>query len=469
MRGQALSKGFGDVTDIECPDPSTPGRYVKVGQFQSGEERATITLEGRMALDLRSELLKLASKRCPVDVQLHFGQCEDLSDFNAWAKSVILEDALLPTYDTEDLGSLTTEDTAPVNESVEVSARIVYDIVTLAFAKKAEDLVTNEVLDVVICDAKSCGGCAGESDGCQKIYAITKAAGGSGGTPPDVVFSLDGGLTWYAHDIDTLTSAQDPTGIACISGYSVVISNAAASHSYVSLSDLDGVTDPAWTEVTTGYAGNGEPNAIWSWGTGAFVVGDWGHIYLLPDPTGGVTILDDSVLTTSDYNAVHGLSKQFAVAVGDSGVIVYTDDGETWQAAPTSPVGVGVNLTAVWVKTKTQWWIGTSTGRVYFTLNGGQTWTEKSFPGSGAGAVWDIAFATDSIGYISHATATPAGQLLQSTDGGYSWHAVPTGGNTLPANDRLTAIAACTADPGLVVGGGLGDNGADGVIITGVM
>jgi len=469
MRAQALSKGFGDVTDIECPDPSTPGRYTKVGQYQSGEERATITLEGRLALDIRSTLMKLAGARCPVDVQLHFGQCENLSDFNAWKKSLLLEDALLTSYDTEDLGSLMSEDTAPVNESVEISARKVYDIVPLSFASKADDLVTTEVVDVVICDQQSCGGCAGESDGCQKVYAITKAAGGSGGTPPDVVFSLDGGVTWYAHDIDTLTAAQDPTGIACISGYAVVVSNTAASHSYVDLAELDGVTDPAWTEVTTGYAGNGEPNAIWSWGSGAFIVGDWGHLYRLDDPTGGVTILDDSVLTTSDYLAVHGLSKYFAVAVGNSGVIAFTDDGMTWQLAPSTPAGIGVNFRTVFVKSTTEWWIGTSTGRVYYTLNGGVTWTEKTFPGSGAGAVWHIDFASDSIGYISHATATPVARLLQSTDGGYSWQVLPTNDTALPDADRFTAIYACRADPSLLVSVGLGGNAADGIIVVGTM
>ena len=82
---------------------------------------------------------------------------------------------------------------------------------------------------MVICDAIGCGDCEDESDGCQKIYSVTLQAGGSPGTPADVVFSLDGGATFLAHDVDSLGAAEDPTGIACITIYIVVISNDSAS------------------------------------------------------------------------------------------------------------------------------------------------------------------------------------------------------------------------------------------------
>ncbi|GAG69600.1 unnamed protein product, partial [marine sediment metagenome] len=106
MRGQALSKSFGDVTDIECPDPNRPEAYLKIGEIQAGEERATMALEGRFALDIKSRLLQLAQRKCPLDVQLHFGDCEDLTNRNNYKKILYLEDARLASYDTEDLGSL---------------------------------------------------------------------------------------------------------------------------------------------------------------------------------------------------------------------------------------------------------------------------------------------------------------------------------------------------------------------------
>jgi len=46
----------------------------------------------------------------------------------------------------------------------------------------------------------------------------------------------------------------------------------------------------------------------------------------------------------------------------------------------------------------------------------------KGFPGSGSGVVYDICFASDAVGYLAHATTTPAGRILRTYDGGYSWN-----------------------------------------------
>ena len=40
-----------------------------------------------------------------------------------------------------------------------------------------------------------------------------------------------------------------------------------------------------------------------------------------------------------------------------------------------------------------EWWVGTDDGRVFYTLNAGKTWTEKSLPGS-LSVIYDIAFST---------------------------------------------------------------------------
>lgn len=470
MRAQAVSKTLGDITDIECPDPNRPGAYIKVGDFQTGDERATVTLEGRLALELRSTLLKLASKKCPLDLQLHFGECEDLSDFHSFQKVLMLEAARISTYDTEDLGSLQSSDEAPINEMAEVSARVIYDIINQTFALKAEDLVTNEAIDAVVCDEVSCGDCSDESDGCEKAFVLTIAAGGSPSTPADVVFTVDGGETWYAHDVDTLGAAEDPDALACLVGYLVVVSNDSASLHYADLDDFDAFgTDPTWTEVTTGFETGGEPNAISSIGVVAFVVGDGGYIYKLTDPPSGVEVQDAGTATTDNLLAVDALSATFAVAVGQNGAIVVAEDGETWQVAESTPVGAGIHLNTVAVKSRSEWWIGTSDGRVFYTKDGGEHWTQKGFPGDGSGVVRDIVIATDSIMYISHDTTAPRGRILASFNGGYSFKALPMTPGVLPATDRFSALAACKADPELLLAVGLADDGSDGSIVVGRM
>ncbi len=468
LRAGALSQGFGDIERIECPDPHNYGKFIEMGEIRGATERPTTSLEGRYPLNSKSDLLRLARQGCAMDVQIHFGSCTDPSVFNKFEKILVFENATITNYTTEDLGALASGDNAVINETGDLSGKDVYEILPISYASRASSIITLEILDVVVCDSVSCGECASLSDGCQKIFAISGAAGGSAGTPPDIIYSLDKGATWYAHDIDSLLTAEAPSEIECLGDYIVVVSNASGSLHYALKSEFDGVTDPSWTEVATGFVATGEPSAIWSTGSYAFIVGDLGYVYGTSDPTAGVTVLDAGAATVDNLLAVHGLSDSFAVAVGNNGAVIFTNDGESWTAAATRPVGVGVNLNTVWVKSEDEWWVGSSNGRVYYTLNGGTTWTEKTFSGSGAGVVYSIVFPTASEGFISHSTATPRARILRSYDGGQSWVLTPEeSGSSMPLADRINALAFCEEDANFVVGVGLADDGTDGFIVVG--
>jgi hypothetical protein len=468
LRMMGLSQGFGDIERIECPDPHKYGSFIEKAQIRGSSERPTTSLEGRYPQDMLSTLLDLARRGCAFDVQLHTGLCQDPSSFNDYDKVLILEGAYLSNFATEDLGALASGDNAVINETADLSASDAYEIVPLSVSQRAATVVTNEVIDIVICDSVSCGGdCESESTGCEKVYAITKAAGGSAGTSPDIVFSIDGGVTWYAHDIEELTDAQDATAIDCLGDYVVVVSDDAGAMVYALKEDLNATEDPDWTEVTTGFVAGGAPNDIWSTGSYAFIVGDDGYIYGTSDPTSGVDVLDAGAADPDHLLCVHGTGETMAIAGGENGSLVFTTDGEIWTAAPTSPVGVGISVLTVWAKSSTEWWVGTSNGHLYYTLDQAVTWTEKTFSGSGSGVVRDIVFPTDSVGFLSHSTTAPRGRIFRSIDGGYSWKQIPEKTGSMPAQDYFNALAYCTTNANLVYGAGLADDGADGFIVVG--
>jgi photosystem II stability/assembly factor-like uncharacterized protein len=469
MRLDTLEQSYGDVERIECPDPNKANEFVEVGEVQGADERPTSSLVGRYPAKELSTLKRLADQRCPGDIHMNIGICKDVQVFNQFEKKLILEGNLITNYATDTLGALSSDERAVVNETAEVSMREWYEIVGLSFDRQADAIVTNEVLDVVICDQKSCGDCEDASDGCQKIFAITAAAGGSPGTPADVVYSLDGGATWNADDIDTLGAAENPSAVACVGEYLVVVSNDSNSLHYALLSEFDGVTDPTFTEVATGFVTGGEPNDIWSVGNKAFIVGDGGYVYTTTDPTAGVTVIDAGVAEQDDLLAVHAVNENFMVGVGNNGAIVKTENGTTVGALG-GPVGIGINLQAVWIKGNStdEWFIGASNGNYYYTTNNGTTWTTGSFSGSGTGNVYDIAFATNSIGYLSHSTTAPAGRIFRTYDGGNTWVLTPDQSTaSLPANDRINALAACPDNPNFVIGVGLADDASDGIILAG--
>ena len=467
LKMEGLDQDFGDREDMEIPDPSQYGKFRKVGKKRGQVGNPTTSLVGRYALKVRSDLIRMAKLGCGVDIHLHVGECKEPNVFDEFEKIVILEDADLTSYNTDSLGALDSSETSQINETGDITAREFFEIVPLSFSRRADDLISNEILDIIIADIPSCGNCDVQTDGCQRVFAITKAAGGSPGTPADLLYSMDGGAVWYAHDIDVLDAAEDPVQLARLGNKIVIVSNDAASIVYVAVDDLKVTGDPEFYEVTTGVVSSGEPNAIHAVPGLAFVVGDGGYVYSTDDPSLGLTVLDAGVATISKLLTVHAISDQYAIAAGNDGAIIYTVDGTSWGVPETNPVGIGVNINTCFMRSKTEWWVGTDDGHLYYTVDSGVSWAEKAFVGSGTGSVEFIDFPKESIGYLSHTSAAGKGRLLRTYNAGYSWKVLPEYSGSLLAADKFNAVATCEYDPNLMIAGGLDDNATDGIILRG--
>lgn len=461
----AVTKSFGDLTRIEVPNPDEYGKFDEVGEIRGASARATSSLVGYYSLDLKSTLLRLGADGCAVDVQLHIGECKTPSQFTLFDKAMILENVFLSQYATGDLGALASGENATVNETADISAKEIYEVLPVSYGVKAGSIVTNEVVAGALCDSPSCGECSSESNGCKKLFYVTKNAGGSPSTPADLVYSLDGGITWCAYDISGMLAASDPTGVACIGEYLVIISNAENALFYTLLSSLDGIHPSTFTKVTTGFVRG--PNAIFSVSNKVFIVADFGYVYSSEDVTAGVTAIETGTATISKLNDIWALSSEFAVAVGNDGAVIYTLDGVSWSLAATSPVGIGTHLKCVYAKSESEWIVGTSGGKLFYTLNSGSTWVEKSFPGSGSGSVLDISGANDSVLWMAHQTSVTKGRILRSYDRGYQWVVTPEGSGSIPVADKYNVLLTCSYDANFISAGGLADDAADGIIIVG--
>jgi hypothetical protein len=456
----SLEQNFGDVTDIECPDPNQYGHFVTVGQIRGAEERVTITLSGRFAIDVASSLARLAKKGCPADLHVHFGTTQTPNDFRSFTKAVVIEDAFATNYSTDDLGTLSSDNQNPVGESSNFSGQSFYEIMPVGVSQQASDLTLNQVIDGTACDPRNCG--ADESDGCQKFFFVQSPTSGSPGTAADVVYTLDGGATWNASEITAMGSTEEPTGIACFGTYLVILNYTGDSLVYADRSEFDGVTVVTYTEVSTGIEAAGSPNAISSVGARAFIVGDGGYVYLLEDVASGVSVSNAGVATSEDLNDVDALDDSNAVAVGDNGAVIYTTDGATWQAAA---VPVASNLNAVLMLSEKTWLVGAANGNLYYTVNGGVSWTLKGFVGSGSGSVTALAKSTDGLLWLAHQTAATRARLLRSYNGGYDWVVTPEGVGSIPLADQINAIATCAYDANVALAGGLADDAAAGIIM----
>jgi hypothetical protein len=469
MRPDAIEESIGDITPIKCPHPTRANQFVEVGSIAGERERPTTQLVGHYPRDEASLLKELSDLGCSNDIYIVIGLCEDLSVFDDDKKTLVFDSGIITNYATDPLGALSDSDNAEVNETADLSGTKWYEVLALNYARRADDIVTNEVIDVVICDNPGCGDCDDPSDGCEKIFALTTSAGGSPSTPADIVYSLDKRQTWQAVDIDTLGAAEAPNALACVGQYLVVVSNDSASLHYALLSEFTTTPSVTWTEVTTGFVAGGEPNDISSNGTTAFVVGDGGYVYKTTDPTTGVTVIDAGVAVTDNLNAVHNISDEFMVAGGDSGAVVKSENGLTVSAVTPRPVGAGIDVLDIAIQPglEDSWWLPMSNGTLYYTVNGGVTFVQSTFSGSGAGVSRSISWSTRQVGYFSHDTAAPLGRIFKTKNGGNSWKIETVASNSIPATDRFTKIAACEFDVNFLVAVGLDDDASDGIIVVG--
>lgn len=466
MRATKPTWDQGKQTSVFVPNPSQYGAFDIAGRVVGEPGLPEIDVEAMYTTDV-SHLLKLVARGCDSDLHIHFGLCKNPQDFDGgWDKSLILEQARGSNWTTNDIGAMNPGQNGQVTETTKFSGQRLYELKPLSFVERAQAQVNDWIVDMVFCDSPSCGSCGIASDGCQSIFAVSKSSGASPGLLSSIVYSTDGGKTWFNDPIDTLGASFTPKALVCVGSNIVVISADEGSINWAVTSDVVLGTE-TWVKTTVGFVASKGPNAIFSLSsTNTIIAGLGGYIYQTTDPTAGATaVLDPGIATTSDLLAIAAADSENIVIVGKANAIVVSSDGGTVWSSLLGPAP-GVDLNAVWMESTTEWWIGGSDGNLYYTLNGGVSWGRKAFPGSGSGTIADIKFVTNNVGYLSHTTTTPKGRILRTTNGGFTWYVLPDSKGIMPNNHGFSALAVCT-DPNIVFAGGLAVNNVDGLIVQG--
>lgn len=462
---------LGGIEPIWVPDPRRPGIFKMAGRLVKPPDLPTADLllyERRGAIPFQ-----LARLGCQFNAYETSGLCKDLSDFKGgWSDYVLIYSGALVM--DKDLGKRTEFDAdSRVEDKLSLKLSDIYPIGALGFGETAAAQVNREVLDIIYGSIGSCGDCGPADDGTQRIYAITASSGaGSPGLPGQVIYSLDGGITWLPSDITGITAANSPSAIEIVGTNLVVLVNGDNALYYSPLSILGAPT--TWTKVTSGFAVGGNPNDLFVLSPReVFIVGNGGYIYKSADITAGVSVLNAGVATTNGLLRIHGSDETLVATGGGSTVIKSLNRGATWANTTTSPSAVATNVQAVSVLDPLRFWVGLALGRVLYTLNGGETWLEQGFAGAGAGSVRDIVFATDEVGYFSFSNNTPAASIYATWDGGADWTNVAPRILNLPTHNRTNRIAIPRGSSDSAVAannvalGGLSAGGTDGVIYIG--
>lgn len=472
MISGALNKGFGDITPVRIPSRTSYAQFTTIGSIQGQEDLPTLAITSMHRRTLNG-LYTVGVRKCPVTIHIHTGACQDPTDFlNGFDMAWVLSEAQLTSWaPSGDLGAMDGDANEVVMDNVDLTGVDLYQIVKMTGSQFAASDITDPVVAVLVPSAQSCAECGLDNDGTRVLIAVMAGTTGSPGLPTEYVYTKDGGSTFGTGQINSMAMAEVAVDAAIVGSYIVVISGGSDDNlHYALLSDvLSGAPNP-WSATGSGIVDAGSPTRIYGLDAGnAWIVGDGGYVYKLRSATGGVVVQTDGSVTVQNLADVQAFDESNVLAVGASNAVLYTTNGGKAWVAVTGP-SVGDGLTACWMLSPSTWFVGNDDGELWYTKDRGATWTQIATTGFGAGNIEAIRFATKEVGYISH-TLAGRGRILRTIDGGDSWYALPeAGGGTLPLADAFTRLGVPRDLPGqlganLVWGGGINDNGTDGILV----
>jgi len=436
-----ISESRGGITLIQCIDAK--GQYQQLGSTQDAPEPTTLqlgTFIGKVA-DFLEQV------QCPFPLLVHLRTCGRADSFENYDRTYIVP--------VQNITGVTLS--GLVRKDEDVVAMHTFDVealpsITRIFRLTALEESVNEVADVndiVFLDEFQCADCGIPDNGCTYGFAVTDADAGSPSDTASVLTLAPGVAGWQPTAADPFAAGED---IASVVVFKVGLNTTrilvargttdAGNPAEVAYSDDNGAT---WTLANVGTV-NGQ------FATGAktlfafnrydiWLATSAGYIYHSEDGGANWTAQESGVITSANYNVIRFVNPNVGYAVAADGVVVKTVNGGTTWGSVTSP---GANaITSLAVITTSKLWVGTTIGGLFYSNDGGTTWTARDFGGAtGAGTdVQDIVFVNDFVGFLTQ-TATGAGTVYFTINGGFSWE-LQTG---VPTNTGINSLYACDAN-----------------------
>lgn len=423
-----ITEKFGSVELLRCMNKK--GGWRTVGSIQKPPDAVSASIEN-MTFEAQDWLEKINCDFALYALQRVGGEPDT---FTNYARAIILNNARITSivdksivHHEEEKGSTQSRDIEawpPVIRTGTLVARRETTSETLAL----NDVHTYSPLD-----------CENAVEDGDKALAVADASGYTG----DVLQTLDAGVSWAALAADPFAAGKNiMSGVAfpisdTVTRLLVAMEAPAGAQGKVAYSDDNGAT---WTTVNIGGAtaahGAVDSGALWAIDQShIWLASAKGYVYFSSD--GGVTWTAQTAgtLTVEDVRCVTFADENSGMAGCDNDVLLKTTDGgSTWELTD-DVTGSGDDITCV-SPSGAFWWVGTAGAQLFYTRTMGDTWTERSFSGSGSGDIADIAFANELVGYAIHNTTGPVGEIMVTINGGYSWKAITT-----PTNNGLNALS----------------------------
>lgn len=445
-----IATGGGGIKDlIRCFKADGTG-WTTLGSTRNPPDPVTSTITG-LIMPTADWLERIAEgANCPFPLYVNGKLCPPYDVFGGAARWYALETAEIGATGISGLAHREEDNVS--EQSFEISAQPPL----LRGRAIATDRVTftgdENLNDIASCSTPRCAGdCGGAVDACDMLVAVADGDPASA----DVWVSFDNGSTWAATAVDPYVGlTTDLKSVSCFAIDSdttrilVAREAVAGMPAYVYYSDDLGAN---WTAVPVG----GTHAFGATYGGSMFAI-DMYHIWLVT--TDGATseawFSDDGGETWTEqvppagiFQALYFSDENTGMMVGTAdSIATTTDGGETWALATATGSGDDFYIVAENIGGD-MWWIGSDGGDLWYSSDQGVIWAQRAFPGDGAGAVYGIDFATETVGFMVHSPTAATGRVYRTRNGGLTWEL-----ESATFDGELYSIIACSINQAFSVG-----------------
>jgi len=420
------------VTQRYCPDPRRPGKYRPVYKASEAPGRAGGSLT--TYLERTADWLeKIADVGCETPIYLNLWVDGRGTAFSTYTRGEL---SLARIEQESRTGMMTRESDPAAEQTFTYTADEIFKYFKLIRSEQLLALVAPEpgdALDIAFVNRQSCraaGGIAAEECTEGIIGCEVEAAADAG-----VYYTLNGGATW------TLCAAvpfANPSNSGAVAGFPIDTgvnrylvgrtSTLAATLPQIAYSDDHGAN---WTVVdlpgtVIEYLQGGA--ALWALdSTHIWCVTDGGDIFFSDD--GGESYTQQASANVAALWCIHFRDERYGLLGGATNVMYSSADGGEHWSVVTGPVAQNaVTILSCCVIDDMDWWIGYADGTLWFTQDGGATWTQRLFTVPGAASVNvvnDIQFENAYFGAVAVNWTDGAGDewgaILRTVNGGRNW------------------------------------------------
>ena len=412
-----VSESFGDVSYLYKESDYAAGTYDVVAQIEGAQGTPTTTITTYLPENGKSQLLELARRKCSFNLQLHYGRCNNPTDFNDFEWGYDMKDVKITGYSTTDLTSRSPDTRSAIDLTFNVSMSSIMDIRKAGFIAGASATQFNGgILDsIFVHNESNCG-----QSNCRDnavILGINRAS-----NLLRFVRKIDG--TWYSSIILSGVTHLGPTSDRKSWIYTdgkiiyAAINTSSTPTWRLYKTDYANIrnSEISWTLVSESWAGSLSPR-FYAHGPYLYFTEGFGSSNRLIQLTvSDGTMKSYTMPTASVPDGVWGYNDTVYVTCLD-GAFYKFKNGTLSYISNFSP-GIGtLPFQIVSISSEDRFVALTNKNSIACTSNGGQTWTY----GASVSTPLNISQLNKENPQYVVAMPTTGPGVFESFDGGLSW------------------------------------------------